>query len=236
MPLSVILADSVKIAVQFTKSLQFIMLNVHFFTFNAFAENTYVLSNDEKQCWIIDPGMYEKREFEAFISFISKEGFQPQAIINTHGHIDHIFGVNALKEFYKIPFGIHKEEQPIIDRAQQTAAMFGLPSTVSPKVDFYIESGEQYSLGDDSLEILFTPGHSPGSISFYYPQGAWVICGDVLFQNSIGRTDLPGGDYDTLITSIKKSLLTLPKNTRVFSGHGASTTIQDEVDNNPFLK
>lgn len=212
------------------------MLNVHFFTFNPFDENTYIISNHKKECWVIDPGMYEQREIDEFISFIDKEGLKPQAIINTHAHLDHIFGVQALKDKYGIPFSIHEKELPVLVRGADTAAMFGIPFTNVPKADSYIVEGKPLQLGDDTLNVSFTPGHSPGSVSFYYPKVGWVIAGDVLFNGSIGRTDLPGGDFDTLITSIRTHLFTLPDDTTVLSGHGPATTIGDEKRDNPFLK
>lgn len=212
------------------------MLNVHFFTFNAFEENTYIISNHKKECWIVDPGMYEKRETDEFISFIEKEQLQPKSIINTHAHLDHIFGVNAIKEKYGIEFGIHQAELPVLKRGAETAAMFGIRFGNVPVADFYIADGKPLQLGDDFVDVSFTPGHSPGSVSFYYPEGGWVIAGDVLFSGSIGRTDLPGGNFDTLIKSIRTQLLTLPDNTTVLSGHGPATTIGDEKKYNPFLK
>ncbi len=212
------------------------MLNVHFFTFNPFDENTYIIVNENKQCWIIDPGMFEQREIDEFISFIHKHQLQPMGIINTHAHLDHIFGVQALVEKYKIPFGIHQAEQPVLDRGKETAAMFGMQLGNVPKPSHYIPHGTPLVLGTDQLQVFFTPGHSPGSISFYYPDGKWVISGDVLFNSSIGRTDLPGGNFDTLITSIRTHLFTLPDDTTVYSGHGDTTTIGDEKMYNPFLK
>lgn len=212
------------------------MLKVHFFTFNAFQENTYIISNHLNECWIVDPGMYEQRETDAFISFIEKNGLTPRAIINTHAHLDHIFGVNAMVKKYNIPFSIHQLEQPVLDRGRETAAMFGFQFGDLPKADSYIPHGTPLQLGTDTVEVLLTPGHSPGSVSFYYKPGNWVIAGDVLFSGSIGRTDLPGGDFDTLISSIRTQLFTLPDNTTVLSGHGDSTTIGEEKRDNPFLK
>ncbi len=212
------------------------MLNVHFFTFNAFQENTYLISNHKKECWIVDPGMYEQRETDGFISFIEKQGFTPQAIINTHAHLDHIFGVQAMVDKFHIPFNIHRLEQPVLDRGRETAAMFGFSFNNLPVVTNYIDHATPLQLGEDTVQVFLTPGHSPGSVSFYYEPGNWVIAGDVLFLGSIGRTDLPGGDFDTLISSIRTHLFTLPDNTTVLSGHGDSTTIGDEKRDNPFLR
>lgn len=212
------------------------MLNVNFFTFNPFQENTYIISNEHRQCWIIDPGMYDTRETTQLIDYITANGLQPQNIINTHTHLDHIFGVNPLVDKYNLAFGIHKADLPVLERAETSAAMFGIPFSNPPKAKFFIKDGEPLSLGNDTLEVFHTPGHSPGSISFYYPAGGWLISGDVLFSGSIGRTDLPGGDFDTLIQSIKTHLFTLPGNTVVHSGHGPATTIGHEKMYNPFLR
>lgn len=212
------------------------MLNVVFFTFNPFDENTYIIANEKKQCWIVDPGMYDDTEVAALKDYISSKQLQPQGIINTHAHIDHILGVQTLIDEYKIPFGIHKDEQMVLDRAEATAAMFGFEFKNAPKQTHYISELEPLKLGDDTLKVFLTPGHSPGSISFYYEPGSWVISGDVLFSGSIGRTDLPGGNFDTLVSSIRTHLFTLPSETKVLSGHGPATEIGEEKKNNPFLK
>jgi len=212
------------------------MLQVHSFTFNPFQENTYLLVNSEKQCWIIDPGMYNNGEVEIVTKFITANALIPQAIINTHTHIDHILGVLALQERYSIPFLIHEKDMPVLNGAAASAMMFGLPLPAVPQPAGYIPHNKPLQLGQDSVDVLLTPGHSPGSISFYYQPGKWVISGDVLFSGSIGRTDLPGGDYETLINSIRTSLLPLPDDTQVFSGHGPATTIGAERKYNPFLQ
>ena len=212
------------------------MLNVVFFTFNPFEENTYIIANEKKQCWIVDPGMYDDREVKQLKDYIISKQLQPQGIINTHAHIDHILGVQTLIDEYNIPFGIHKDEQVVLDRAEATAAMFGFEFKNAPKQTQYISELEPLKLGDDTLKVFLTPGHSPGSISFYYEPGSWVISGDVLFSGSIGRTDLPGGNFDTLISSIRTHLFALPSETKVLSGHGPATEIGEEKKHNPFLK
>src|SRR5690606_10075777 len=153
--------------------------------------------NAEKQCWIVDPGMYNAGETEVITRFIAGHALIPQAIINTHTHIDHILGVQVLKERYDIPFLIHEKDMPVLNGAAASAMMFGLPLPVAPQPDGYIPHNEPLQLGQESVDVLLTPGHSPGSISFYYQPGQWVISGDVLFSGSIGRTDLPGGDHGT---------------------------------------
>jgi len=212
------------------------MLNIQLFTFNAFEENTYLLINEKRECWIIDPGMYGKQEESLLINYIVENNLTPKAIINTHAHIDHIFGVNALQERFTIPFGIHIKELEVLKYAAGSASLFGFSFEQVPRPDFYIKEGELLSVGEDMLQVYFTPGHSVGSISFYYPKGGWVISGDVLFSGSVGRTDLPGGNFDTLKDSIRNQLLTLPGETIVYPGHGPATTVQNESLNNPFLQ
>jgi hydroxyacylglutathione hydrolase len=212
------------------------MLKVAFFTFGPFQENTYLVINPQKQCWIIDPGMYDIEETERFISYINEHQLIPQAIINTHAHIDHIFGAQTLIDKYNIPFAIHPNEKMMLENAVLYASAFGVTLNASPKPTFYLNENENYIAGEDILEIRFTPGHSPGSVVFYYPEGGWLIGGDVLFAGSIGRTDLPGGDFDVLINSIRKELFSLPPETIVYPGHGPATTIAEEKQNNPFLQ
>ncbi|MEZ5017199.1 MAG: MBL fold metallo-hydrolase [Flavipsychrobacter sp.] len=212
------------------------MLSLQSFTFNPFQENTYIIHNEEKHCWIVDPGMYNAAECAILSKYINDTDLIPQAIINTHAHIDHIFGVDYVKETYNIPFGIHKLEQPVLDSAAGSAAVFGLDFKTAPKPDFYISDIPNYQLDNESIEIRLAPGHSPGSIIFYSAADNWLIGGDVLFAGSIGRTDLPGGSYDTLINSIKNQLYTLPDDVIVHSGHGPATQIGIEKRTNPFVQ
>lgn len=212
------------------------MLRLESFVFNPFQENTYIIINEKNDCWIVDPGMYDATETKHINDFIEKNQLKPQGIINTHAHIDHIFGVRGLKEKYQIPFSVHEKEDIVLKSAVGSAMIFGLDFNQTPQVDTYIKEGEKIKLGDDELEVRFTPGHSPGSVVFYYEPAKWAIAGDVLFNGSIGRTDLPGGDFDTLINSIRKELFSLPDETIVYPGHGPSTRIGDEKLYNPFLK
>lgn len=212
------------------------MLYIESFTFNPFAENTYIVYNEQGDCYIIDPGMSNAHEEDAMLIFLEEKALRPLRIINTHAHIDHILGVDFLKKKYGIPFGLHKDEDFILQNAMASAMMFGMPLKHTPVKDFEIRAGEPIILGDDTLKVLFTPGHSPGSVSFYYEEGACVIGGDVLFQGSIGRTDLPGGNFDILAESIRNQLYTLPDETIVYSGHGAPTSIGWEKQHNPFVR
>jgi hydroxyacylglutathione hydrolase len=212
------------------------MLRVETFTFNDFQENTYLLINDNNQCWIIDPGMYRPAETQHFFDFIQHHKLIPQAVINTHTHIDHIFGVQACLDTFNIPFLIHPKDVPLLNMAPASATLWGLNFSQSPQPTSFLDETKPLAVGTDQLNVRFTPGHSPGSVSFYSADGGWVIGGDVLFSGSIGRTDLPGGNYDTLIDSIKTELMTLPDATLVYSGHGPATTIDRERQHNPFLQ
>lgn len=216
--------------------IQYNMLRIERFTFNPFQENTYLIINEKNDCWIVDPGMYDAAEDNRLFQFISQQGLVPQAIINTHTHIDHIFGVARTKAKYNIPFYFHQKDLPVLNNAVGSAMMFGLEFSNTPQPDDFLTETLSYKLGDDTIEIRFTPGHSPGSVVFYYAQGNWVLAGDVLFQGSIGRTDLPGGDFDTLIHSIRTEMLSLPEQTWVYPGHGPHTSIAHEKAHNPFLQ
>jgi len=212
------------------------MLHIECFTFNAFQENTYIIHNNAKDCWIIDPGMYDVDEVRYLKQYITDNQLKPKAIINTHTHIDHIFGVAAIKEAYNIPFGIHAKDVPVLSGAVGSAMLFGFNFPKAPEPEFFITEGQAPFAGLEDIQVFFTPGHSPGSISFYSPKDKWLISGDVLFNGSIGRTDLPGGDFNTLINSIKTQLFVLPEDTVVYSGHGPNTTIRNEKLYNPFLQ
>ena len=211
-------------------------LHVKTFTCNPFQENTYLVYNDERQAFIVDPGMYFPDEFDMVFNFIEQHQLQPVALLNTHCHIDHVVGVPAVLERYSIPYLFHEKERPVFDRIPDTARMFGLHAVAMPEPSGYIREGEKVVLGNDNFDVLFTPGHSPGSVCFYHEAQGILLDGDVLFQQSIGRTDLPGGDYNTLIHSITTQLLSLPDTVTVYSGHGPATTIGLEKMNNPFLK
>lgn len=216
------------------------MLNVKAFTFNPVEENTYVLYNDQRQCCIIDPGCYFPEEREGLKTFIEKTGLEPTLLLNTHCHLDHVFGNKFIHDTWGLTLHIHEKEKKVLEFAPTSGEMWQLPFENYDGELVFIREGEKIKLGDeadsDGLEIRFTPGHSPGSVCFYYEPGGFVIGGDVLFNGSIGRTDLPSGDFDTLINSIQTQLFTLPDETKVYSGHGPVTTIGYEKMNNPFVK
>lgn len=212
------------------------MLQVVSLTFNPFQENTYILINEKKECWIVDPGMYGADEEQIMFDFISENNLVPQQIINTHAHIDHVLGIDALKQKYKLEFGMHRLEQPVLANAKGSAMLFGFTFGAVPVPDFFIAENETIKLGEDELEVRLAPGHSPGSIVFYNPEGKFVLGGDVLFQGSVGRSDLPGGNQEVLMNSIKEQLYTLPDDTVVYSGHGPQTTVGQEKRTNPYVR
>lgn len=212
------------------------MTTITYFTFNPFSENTYIISNEQSECWIIDPGCYTDSEQKKLTQYISDNNLTPTKLLNTHCHLDHIFGNAFIAEQYQLKPQWHENETIVAQNAKVSAMMFGVkvPEYIEPGA--FLVPGETLQLGDASFKMLFTPGHSPGSISFYNEKEKYVIAGDVLFKESIGRTDLPGGNYNTLIKSIQKELLTLPDDVVVYNGHGPSTTIGHERKYNPFLR
>ncbi len=205
------------------------------FTFNPFQENSYIISNDEKECWIIDPGCSNDAENERLLKHIKDNDLTPIALINTHCHIDHVLGNKFVYDQFNLLPIMHKIELEVLKSCTMVSKMYGVPYTEAPLRVEFIDEGQTLSLGSNDFELLFTPGHSPGSLCFYNAAEKYVIAGDVLFLGSIGRTDLPGGDYNTLINSIKSKLLTLPDDVVVYNGHGPKTTIGHERTNNPFL-
>ena len=218
------------------------MLSVRTFTFNPVEENTYVLYNEQNLCCIIDPGCYFPEERDELKTAIEKAGLTPILLLNTHCHLDHVFGNKFIHDDWGLTLHIHEKEKPMFDLAPASGDMWQMPFENYEGNLIFVKEGEKIKMGSDELEIRFTPGHSPGSIVFYHPPdpadeaGGFVIGGDVLFNGSIGRTDLPGGDFDTLINSIQTQLFTLPDETKVYPGHGPMTTIRFEKQNNPFVK
>jgi glyoxylase-like metal-dependent hydrolase (beta-lactamase superfamily II) len=212
------------------------MTQVQTFEFNPFAENTYVVFDATGECVIFDPGCYDNEEREQLKIFIEAKKLRPVRLINTHCHLDHVFGNAFVARTWNLGLEIHAGELPVLQRFPQTCQMYGIPFVeASPMPARFIEVGEMIEFGNTRLKTLFTPGHSPASISFYCQKEGFVIAGDVLFYESIGRTDLPGGDMDTLLQSIRNQLFTLPDETLVYPGHGPTTTIRHEKEYNPFL-
>jgi hydroxyacylglutathione hydrolase len=212
------------------------MAEVHIFTFNPFEENTYIVSDDSGECVIFDPGCYSSEERKHLAKSIEDKGLKPVRLINTHCHIDHVFGNAFVSEKYDLPLEIHKGELPVLHSLPMAAMMFGIPvPQPSPEPGRFIKEGDVVEFGNTKLKAILTPGHSPASLSFYCEEDRFLIAGDVLFYGSIGRTDLPGGDYDTLISSIKDKLFPLGDDVKVYPGHGQATTIGFERRHNPFL-
>ncbi len=212
------------------------MTRVVKFTFNPFQENTYLLYDDTKECIIIDPGCYEMHERQELVNFIQREELKPVRLLNTHCHIDHVVGNKFVADTYNLGLEIHEGEVPVLDSLMSVATRYGIPNVEkSPAPARFIEVGEEITFGETVLKTLFTPGHSPASLSFYCEKDAFVIAGDVLFQQSVGRVDLPGGDGPTLIRSIKEQLFPLGDDVKVYPGHGRATTIGEEKVGNPFL-
>lgn len=213
------------------------MISIHTFTFNHFGQNTYLVYDDTKEAAVIDPGCFFEEEKQALLNFLKEKDLKLTKILFTHCHLDHAFGANFVnKQFPDIPIIGHEEENIFITEADKHAQRFGLTMEQPPTLTQYIKHGDTVTVGSSSLLALHVPGHSPGSICFYSEEAGWVVVGDVLFQNSIGRTDLHGGNYEQLISHIKKHLLNLPGNTVVYPGHGPATSIGTEKANNQFLQ
>lgn len=195
--------------------------------------NCYIVENQDRSCLIVDPGGEGKK----LMNLLNARGLKPSAILLTHAHFDHIGAVNEVRDAYQIPVYIHKKEEKWLGDPALNGSeffMFNDPIRVKP-ADHVLQNEGEMKIGGFEFTIFHTPGHSPGSVSYYFERDRFVISGDALFQGSIGRTDLPGGNHDLLLKSIHDKLLTLPEDTYVLSGHGPVTTIADEMDGNPFL-
>jgi glyoxylase-like metal-dependent hydrolase (beta-lactamase superfamily II) len=211
------------------------MIHIQRFTFNAFQENTYVLSDHTKACVVIDPGCYEKSEEQALDNYIKTNALQVKYLLNTHGHVDHVLGNAFVKHTYKVSLYIHPQDEATLRSVQVYAPSYGFVHYQALAPDHFLNEGDKVSFGTSTLEIIFVPGHAPGHIAFYNKEEKFCIGGDVLFQRSIGRTDLPGGNYTTLIKSIRTKFFPLGDDMVVYPGHGESTTVGEERKYNPFL-
>ena len=211
-------------------------LTVHTLTFNPFQENTYIISSPSGECIIIDPGCFDEYEREELRELIDKNNLKPVRLINTHCHIDHILGNAFVAKTWNLALEIHKGEIPVLGAGVTVANMYGVPYDTSPEPISFLAEGDEVALDGLAIKVLFTPGHSPASICFYNATDGWVIGGDVLFYESIGRTDLPGGDHQTLLKSIRSQLFVLPNETVVYPGHGPTTKIGYEKMFNPFMQ
>lgn len=211
------------------------MIQIHAFTFNPFSENSYILSDETGECVIIDPGCYSSEEEQELAEYVKSNELKPVRLLNTHCHIDHVFGNQFVADTWKLGLEMHKKDAVVLNSFAAVCQMYGFPAGPQPEPARFLEEGEKVTFGNSTLDILFTPGHSPGSVCFYSKEQKFVIGGDVLFQGSIGRSDLPGGDFDTLENSIRSKLYTLPDDVRVYPGHGPVTTIGYEKRNNAFI-
>jgi glyoxylase-like metal-dependent hydrolase (beta-lactamase superfamily II) len=212
------------------------MLQIKCFCFNAFQENTYVLYNEKKEAIIIDPGCYFSVEKMQLKNWITEQGLKPTLFLNTHCHLDHVFGNNFISETYELPVHIHANEQIVLDRLPEAAAKWGVPTEPYIGDIKYIEQNEIIPFGEDTFKVLVTPGHSPGSVCFYHAQQDFIIGGDLIFLDGVGRTDLPGSNPLDLIKSIREQILPLPDTLTIYSGHGPETTLGREKRHNPYIQ
>jgi len=211
------------------------MLKIKSFTFNPYQENTYLIFDDSKEAVVIDPGNYEAYENELISKFIDENKLQLKKIILTHCHIDHCLGNKYLNEKYGAELLIPFDERDLYKNVENIATLFGFANYSHLDENEYLKEKDKIEFGDIKLDVLFLPGHSPGHLAFYFKNDNLCFSGDVLFYNSIGRTDLPGGDHDTLINSIKNKLFLLNPNTIIYPGHGQKTILKNEMKDNPFL-
>jgi hydroxyacylglutathione hydrolase len=211
------------------------MLSVHKLTFNPFMENTYIVTDETHECLIIDPGCCNEKERTELVNTIEGFGLKPVKLLNTHCHIDHIPGNKFIHDKYGLSPEIHEKELHIMEEAPQYGQFFGFHCDPSPAPKNYLKEGDEVTFGNCSLQVIFTPGHSPGSISFYSKNDKLIISGDVLFYGSIGRYDIPNADGKVLFETLKNKMMKLPDEVTVYSGHGPETTIGFERQNNPFI-
>lgn len=203
--------------------------------FNPICENTYVVWDQTLECVIVDAGCASSREEEQLRQFIDTRKLKPVMAINTHGHFDHTLGVQFLKDTYAIPFALSGKDRFLLENAATSASIFGVKAGAMPSVDLDLDTVEEIRFGETTLRILRTPGHTPGHVAFYAPDAKALFTGDTLFRESIGRTDLPGGDYSWIMRSILEQLLPLGDDVQVYPGHGEPTSIGHETLYNPFV-
>jgi glyoxylase-like metal-dependent hydrolase (beta-lactamase superfamily II) len=211
-------------------------MDIKSFVFNAFYENTYLLSSSNLETVILDPGCYENFEKKELTDFIKTNTLKPIAIINTHCHIDHVLGNDYLKKLYNIPLWIPATEKNLLRSVSTYAPTMGIQDYQEAQPDKLLSEKDVITFGSEKLEILYAPGHSEGHLMFYHAADKSLMAGDVIFRESIGRTDLPGGNFKTLEESIKNQVYTLPEAVKIYPGHGPSTTVGHEKKHNPFVK
>lgn len=212
------------------------MIKVDVLPINPWQENTYILSDETNECVIIDPGCLSKEERESVADFISNNGYKPVRLLQTHMHLDHVFGSKFIADTYNLKLEAHLADEFFGPQTVEYSKQFGIEADENPPaIANYLNHGDTLTFGNSSLEVIHVPGHSPGGVVFYNAEDKIAIVGDVLFRESIGRADLPGGDFDTLISNIKSKLLVFDDDVKVYPGHGPSTTIGHERVSNPFL-
>ena len=211
------------------------MIKVGVLPFNPFQENTIILSVESGECVIVDAGNYNPQEDAALSKYITDNGLKPVMAVNTHGHVDHMLGVNYVKETYGIPFAIHGKDKFLIDSAPTHGAIYGFKVDKVPTVDIDLEGQKELKFGNTVFQIIETPGHTPGHVAFYNSDNKLLLTGDTLFRESIGRTDLPGGDYSWIMRSILDKLIPLGDDVHFYPGHGMESTIGHESLYNPFV-
>jgi glyoxylase-like metal-dependent hydrolase (beta-lactamase superfamily II) len=210
-------------------------MKIHVLTYNPFQENTYLLECRDGLTAIVDPGMYDTNEREHFLRYLSEKNLKPAWLLNTHAHLDHIFGNAFCSETFNIGVHLHPSDLDMLHRGVLSASIYGLRLDESPEPEFFFSDNQRLNLAGEELEVRHTPGHSPGHVVLINHSLELVIGGDVLFQGSVGRTDLPGGDAAALDKSIRARLYSLPGTYRVWPGHGPSTTIAEEKSSNYFV-
>ena len=211
-------------------------MNVKTLVFNPFQENTYIVWSKSGECAIIDPGMMYRNEYQAISAFIEEKGLTPTHLLNTHMHIDHVAGNEYISKKYGLVAEGNIEDNFLAERVKEQAQMFGVPySGSNVTIGKNLSENDSIKIGDELLKVIEIPGHSKGHIAFYSEKDDFIFTGDALFQLSIGRTDLPTGNYNQLLTSIDTKLMTLPDETVVYPGHGNKTTIGFEREHNPYI-
>ena len=211
-------------------------MKIQSFVFSPFEVNTYILYDNSKECIIIDPACYNKQEENFLLDFLKKNKLKPVKLLNTHCHLDHVFGNKFIADTFNLKTEASKEEEFNINNATNAANLYGIKMNTPYPIKKFLKEGDKITFGFSELEILHVPGHTAGSLVFYAKEDKFLIAGDVLFKGSIGRTDLPGGNYDTLISQIKTKLFTLPEEITVYPGHGPETDIGTEKQTNPFFQ
>ncbi len=211
------------------------MLQAHVFTVNPFQENSTVVYAETGECAIFDPGFSNEQERKELLDFIDSKKLKPVMLINTHCHIDHVLGNRFVADKFGLGLQMHKDDLPLLKAVPQYAHLYGMDYDPSPEPETFLAEGDEIELAGEKLKVLHVPGHAPGHIMLVYEKGKWLIGGDVLFQGSIGRTDLPGGNHEQLLDNIRKKIFTLPDDYSVIPGHGPLTNVGIERKTNPFF-